>query len=605
VRAAGWLRSVCSAVALLVASRASAAGAVQDVDFRAQRMELDPSLGRLRLSGHVAVWVGRYHLSSERLELFLEQRSVRVEGPADLAFCPCSSPPLTVRFTSAQLSPGEAIVKNPTLRAFGVPVLWLPALWLRAPSEWGLLPLELAYRGDDGLLLGSGVHVPLGESGLDLSGAGYVRGGADASARFTTERTSSFVRWDHRGDTALAVDLRGSTSPGAQASLAWSADALRGARALRGPSLLEEVALRQDRARAAAGFSSGGATAGVAVEADAPRGAPLGAAATVGPELSVAFGAPLGASATANIDLGVATFTRPSAATESVVSERAEVRGTVRAGPIAMDLEGRARAFATLDELGAGYTAAAAVTGELSAPFVKELGTVSSPLEHWITPFVSGRAGGVDTRAPSAVPAIAPDGAFFVLAGGVRSTFGERAGARAAVSASVEGGYAGDGASRRVPVLAWRAAGRASAIALRGEGVSSWDEGGPGSVVLSALRVGREDSLFVEGRVEGMSGPVPLLARMVSSGFDAPWFPWLEEPGWSVGGRLGMPWTRFLASSADVAYDATNGALLGIRGGITYHHPCECLSATAWAGHRAGREGADGFVTLSLSPRGW
>jgi hypothetical protein len=591
-------------VALSVTTAAHAAATDSEtprVEFSAQRLELDPSLATLRLSGNVRVSVERYRLSSDHLTLRTEHGTVRVGGPAELAFCGCPSPPVTLRFDGARLTKTDAIVENPTVRAFGVPVLWLPWLWFRAPSEWGLLPFELAYRGDDGLFVGSGVHAPLGRGGLDVSGGGYVEGGAEVSARLTTDRTSSFVKWDHLHDTALSVDLRGAASPDGWASLAWSADALRGPRALRGPSLLEEVALRQDRARGAAGFSDGVATVGISVEADAPRGAALTSSAVVGPALYVGFGVPLGANATANIDVGAATWARPDAASLTLLSSRAELRGTTHAGPVVLDVSGRTRALSTFDENAAGYSAATALTAELSAPFVKELGTPSL-LEHWVTPFVVATAGGSETRAPSVVPAVAPDGAFLLAAAGVRSTVGERAGKRAAVSATLRAGYANDGRGRGVPLATWRVTGQAPAFAVRGEGVSSWSTGDRGSVVLSALRLGPESGVFVEGRAEGMSGEVPLLARVLASGFDAPWAPWLTGAGWTAGGRVGVPWTRAVSSDADADYDFTNHVLLGVRGGVTYRHPCGCLSATAWAGHRTARVGADGFLTVSLSP---
>ncbi|HVW28495.1 MAG TPA: hypothetical protein VHC69_24190 [Polyangiaceae bacterium] len=576
--------------------------AAPDVDFRADRLVLDPSLRQLRLAGHVRVWVDRLRLSSERLVLWTRNGAVYAEGPAELAFCPCPSPPLTLGFSSARLEPGDVFVRNPTLRAFGTPVFWLPALWLRSPARWGLLPLELAYRGDDGFLVGSGVHAPLGAGGLDVRGAGYLRGGADVSALLTTPRTSTFVRWDHLGDSALRLDARGALSLDAHSAMAWSVDALRGARALGGPSLLEEVALRQDRARFAAGFSDGGVAAGVAVEAASPRGAALSSVVAAGPTLFVGFGAPLGTSATASADASVSTWSREDATALTLLSERAALGGTVHAGPVAVDVEGRARGVATLDENHEGYAGAAALVADIAAPFVKELGGGASPLEHWVTPFVSGMAGAVATRSPSIVPALAPDGGFFVAAGGARTSLGERAGNRAAVSASLQAGYAGDAATERGPIGAWRVTGQGASFAIRGEGVFTWAMPRNGNVVLATLRAGPESGLFVEGRAEGASGDVPLLVRVLSAGLDAPWAAWLDSAGWSLGARVGVPWTRFLSSTAAADYDATDRVLLGLRGGLTYRHPCGCLTMSAWAGHRTGRAGADGFVSVGLVP---
>jgi hypothetical protein len=590
-------------VALLAAGRARAsdAAAVPTVEFRADRLELDPALRTLRLSGNAAVRVDRYRLTSDRLTLQTDGGRVRVQGPAVLSLCPCPDPPVTFAFQSAQVTATDVSLTEPTVRAFGVPIFWLPALWLRSPSKWGLLPLKLAYQGTDGVLLGSGVHVPLGgaNAGLDLSGAGYVRGGAELEARVVTERTATRVRWDYLRSGSLAFDLRGWQSPGARTGVAWTADVLQGERALRGPALLEEVALRQDRASAAAAWSDSGAIVGVGVGAVASRGAAVGSAGAAGPELHAGWGGALGRQATTNLDVSVATWARPDLAALTLFSGRAELRGDAHAGPVALDVEGRARALATLDESGNGYAAAGAVGAELGAPLVKQFAT-SSLLEHRVTPFVAGLAGATETRAPAEVPPIAADGSFFTAAAGLRSTLGERSAGRAAVSASARAGWAGDASGAR-PVFAWRASGHAAGFAARGEGFTQWGTR-TGSVVLSTIRAGPEDGLFVEGRAEGASGETALLGRLVASGFSSAWAPWLADSGWSVGGRVGVPWTRWLSSIADADYDATTRVLLGWRGALSYRHPCGCLSATAWAGHRTGRGGADAFVTVGLFP---
>jgi hypothetical protein len=607
------LRGRVSAVALLAATavRAENGPAVPPeplpaslapdpvLRFRAERLELDPSLSRLRLSGGVSVGFDRYRLTSQRLELSQRAGTIEVEGRAELAFCACPDPPLTLGFSSATLSRSDVVLAQPTVRAFGVPVFWLPWLWVRPRSEWGVLPLKVAYRGEDGLLLGSGVHAPVGTASVDVSAAAYFRGGVELEGRLVTERSATTVRWDYLHESALALDLRGSASPGETASIAWSADALRGARALRGPALLEEVALRQDRARAAAGWSEDGVTAGIGVGTAAPRGAATSSGALGGPDLSVGFGGALGRGATANLDAGVATWALPDANTLTLISERGELRGDARAGPVAFDGAARTRALATLDEGRQGYTATAAATGEVSVPFMKEFGAPEAPLSHWVVPFATGQAGMSDTRAPSVVPAIAGTGGFFVAAAGIRSSLGETAARRGAVSVSAQAGYAGDGGGTHRPMLAWRATGRAAAVAVRGEGIST--RGSDASdTVLSTLRVGPEGGWFVEGRAFGTRNAAPLIGRMFAAGLDAPWAPWLGAPGWSVGGRVGVPWTRVVSTTADLDYDATSAVLLGVRGAISYRHPCGCLAAAAWAGHRAARPGADAFLTLSL-----
>src|SRR5207244_11312844 len=58
-----------------------------------------------------------------------------VKGPGRVALCPCPDPPITLGFTTARASPADLVVENPTLRAGGVPVAWLPYFWLRSDRK--------------------------------------------------------------------------------------------------------------------------------------------------------------------------------------------------------------------------------------------------------------------------------------------------------------------------------------------------------------------------------------------------------------------------------------------------------------------------------------
>ncbi len=581
----------------------SAVGPVRQLDLSADRAELDPRQNRLELDGRVVVTLDRYRLTSDSLRIQRGPRGIMVDGAGTVAFCPCPSPPITVDFRSVLMAPPtDLLLEQPTLRAFGVPVLWLPYLWLRSPKRVGILPLKIAWRGDDGLLLGSGVHLPLSaKAQLELGAAGYVRGGAEIEGRLVTPRTTSAVRWDYLRNGSVAADLRGAVSPDGEASVAWSVDALRGARALTGPAMLEEVALRQDRARAVAGWSSGAATLGISLSADSARGGPVSSVDTLGPGLHAGFGSALGKVGAVDADVGVATLRRSGSATVTLVSQHAEVRGDARVGPVSLGVEARTRATATLDEHATGYAVASGLTAALSVPLVKELGTADLPAQHWLAPIVTGTVGGADTRAPSVVPPLAADGAFYVASGGIRSTLGELAFARRAASVSVEGAYLGAQGGPARPAIVTRAGGRADFLSLRAEGlaIAGADRAG---VLLSELRVGREEGPFIGGRAEGSVGAPPLLARLLTGGWSAPWVPWLGLPGWSIGGRAGVPWTRWLASSVDADYDVTSRTLLGLRGTLSYRHPCGCLGVTLWGGHRAGRRGVDSWLTVDLFP---
>ena len=529
-----------------------------------------------------------------------------MRGPGWFAFCPCPEPPITVGFTGARIAlPGDLILENPTLRAGGVPVAWLPLLWLRSPRRVGLLPLKVAYRGDDGLLLGSGVHVPLGEADqVDVRAAGYVKGGVDLETRLSTRRSESFVRWDYFDGSLLALDLRGSVAPVPGGSLAWSADALRGERALAGPVLLEEAALRQDRVRVATGVSDGRATIAFTALADAPRGGAIQSLGAAGPGLHAGFGSALGTIGAAEVDVEVATLHVPNAGSTTIVVHHGEVRMDARGGALLVAVQARSRAALTVNENESGTTGAAGVSGELSAPFVKRFGRADAPFEHWITPFAGGTVGVARSEMPSVFPALAPDGMFAIVASGVRTTVGEIAGRRSALTMALKGGALVEGRDASTGFVAARGVADERPFSFHEESVvvpRSY-----ASVHVLEARIGTLQGLFVSARMHESFGVVPVLARFAFSGqdggWDAPWVEWFERTGASVGGRVGVPWTSWLTTRTDVVYDATARELLGVRGSLAYLHPCGCLRVSLWGGERVGRHGPDAFLTVDLAP---
>jgi hypothetical protein len=582
------------------------------VEFRADRLDLDPRFARLELRGHVVVAIDRYRLTSDRISLERGPRGVAIAGGGHVAFCPCPNPPVSIGFRSALVAPpGDLFLTQPTVRVGGVPVLWLPYLWLRSPRRVGMLPLRVAWRGDDGLLLGSGIHLPIASATrLEVGAAGYVKGGAEIDVALLTPRTETTVRWDHLRGSSLAVDLRGATRSDQGASAAWSVESLRGGRALGGPGLLEEVALRQDRARAAIGWTDGTITTGVTASADALRGGPMDSVGAAGPSAHLGFGSAVGTGGTVDLDVGIATWAAPNAAATTLATHHGELRADTRFGPLLVGIEGRTRAVTAVDATAVGHTIASGAGAEIAMPFVKNFGPGASPTQHWITPFVSSLVGVADTELPSVGPSVAANGGFLVASAGVRSTLGQAQGSRDAVSVSARTGYLGEAGAAPRPVVVWTAAGRARSVAVHGEGVSLISAS-QGALVLSEVRLGPDDGPFVSGRAVGQTGAVPVLGRLLTGGWDAPWASWLGSPGWAAGGRVGVPWTRWLASSADLDYDVTHRTLLGLRGSLGYRHPCGCLAVALWAGHRVGRgEGPggalqrlDSWLTVDLMPR--
>ena len=152
------------------------------VAFSADEVRLDVRAGSLVVSGDVRVDEPPFYFSAGALELRRVPIGVELRGSGRVSFCHCLGSPVAVRFTGATVAPPhDAILRNPVLEIFGVPVAWLPLFWLRSSGRVGVLAPEVAWRGRDGLFLGEGIHVPWApgdrEHGLDLRAGGYVDGG--------------------------------------------------------------------------------------------------------------------------------------------------------------------------------------------------------------------------------------------------------------------------------------------------------------------------------------------------------------------------------------------------------------------------------------------
>jgi hypothetical protein len=240
---------------------------LKELDVEAGTLDADLKLRELELRDGVRVRLSPYYLRSERIHISLTSWGVRVRGHGILTFCPCDDPPIAIGFSGGYAGPpDELIVEDPTLRLFGVPVFWLPYLWLRSPRKIGLTMPQVSFRGGDGLFLGQGVHFPVGQ-GLELGAGVYTRGGFATTAELATTRTFSLVRFDYRSAPAvgdrddipsgvgLAIDAHGDLGAlGIEhaANMTWDLDAIRGARGLRTTLDLEPLARPWDRAAAEA-----------------------------------------------------------------------------------------------------------------------------------------------------------------------------------------------------------------------------------------------------------------------------------------------------------------------------------------------------------------
>lgn len=579
------------------------------VDFEAGHVVLDPELMQLELSKKVTIRVDRYRLTSERLRLERTRRGVEIHGEGRVAFCPCEDAPVSFGFREAIVAPPtDLFVRNATLRVGDVPVFWTPVLWLRAPDRLGMLPPRLAWRGEDGLLAGGGVHVPLGGkrgptlSALDLLGGGYFEGGIELESRVTTPTTSTRVRFDHLRQSLLAVDAHGSVASNEGAVGAFRVDALRGARGLRGTLELEPVARRFDHARAAVGAAGRGVSGSLGGLALAPRGSELNRAVAAGPLGELGFGATLGSGASADAYFEASTLGERGRSTTSLLWHHALLDATTHAGPLR--LSARLDEHAVLeareeDGSSSGFAGARVGTG---LPLARAFGAGEDPWVHRLEPLIdAGARLGAHRGRPSALDA-APLGDLGLGAVGLDTALG-RYGSREALELSLRAGGTSELDTDSIdPALAG-----ALAIDTEHAGASLESVARPDSeralYAAGSVRVGRADGLHLETHAAGTTHAQPVLAReLTSDHFAWPDRPYLDRPGWSLGSRAGVPWTKQIASAFAWEADLSQGTWLAWRSSLAYRHPCGCFAVLGRAGQRLGRGGFDADVTLDLMP---
>ena len=601
------------ACALLLASR-SALGADPEpvkqrywVDFEAGKVELDGDLSRLALEKDVVIKVDRYRLTSQKLTLRRTSRGVVVDGEGRVAFCRCENPPITFGFRQAIVAPPtDLFVREPTVRLGGVPVLWLPVLWLRAPDRLGLLPPTVAWRGADGLLAGTGVHVPVGGrrgptlETIDLYASGYLKGGVELQTRLATEHSSTAVRWDHLRADLLALDTHGAAQAEPDATAAWRIDAIRGVRGRYGTLELEPAARRYDRGRASVQSAWRGVVGGLGVSATMDRGSALDDLGTLGPEAHLGFGTAVGSGSALDVSIAATSLRQVGSTTTSLALGRGRFDLGTSLGPLWLG--------ATLDQRGALWSepeaqrvdgsAGARVTAAL--PFWRGFGSDADPLVHRVEPFVSAGARASGSRGAALAPAPAPRSSRTLLAlGGLQSGIG-RQGSRSAFVADARAG--GIGSNQLSPIVGGALSGDAEIYSIRADGALVPERG---RAYYSALRarLGRADALHVGGRLEGQGDLAPTDARWLGAdAWDVPSFAWLDSPGWSAGSELGIPWTTELATLLSADADLGRERWLAVHGALGYRHRCGCLAAVAAVGQRLGRDGIDAEIRLDLMP---
>jgi hypothetical protein len=575
------------------------------VEFTSHTLVLDPDTRELTLTGDARLVAGRYHVRGERLVLSWPTSELRLEGGARVSWCACEPAPVALRFERLTLSEvGTLDLSQPVLELAGIPVLWAPWLRLEPPERFGLLPLELAWRGDDGLFVGAGVHVPLagGASYAQLSGGAFTAGGFAIALAAASPTSASWARWEELSGSGLWLDLRGSVAPEGGPGVAWVADAIRGRRGVLGTPELGRAARSSDRARVTLAGSAHGLVYGLAARADTRRGGTLRSIDVAGPELDLGYGAPLGDWGSAELSLAAQQLYTP-ARSLSLATQRSALLLT---HPIAVFSVLASAALESQARLGqsAWYGGDASARLRLGLPLVRR--SAQQPFAarsvHWLEPFVDASAGTVATsgRPELGYFSQAREGALASAVAGVATQHGDPSRRRAA-RLELRAGAALDGAARWYPGSSWQ--GGVDAELARASSDGAFTTRDRGWLSATRLELGPADGLELAGYIEGRSGAeLPIAGLLDPSRRRGLWTPWFAIAGWSSGGELRVPvgqhWRAALGADADLS----NERWLARAARVEYEAPCGCLSAAVSVQQRAGRGGIDAALSLELRP---
>ena len=609
-RRTGRVLSFCAASAVVLAAQgAHAFPEPAFVEFQADEATIDPATQTLSLDGHVTATCGRASLEADRLRLRASEGGASIWGPAELSLCPCAQAPVRIAFERARVEArGDVIVSKPRLRIGDTTVLALPALWLRSADQAGVLPPRLAWRGDGGLLLGSGVHVPWKESDeapawMDLYVSGYSRGGFEVEPSVFTQSSSSRIRFDRTEGDLVRVVSTGTSQAAGGGGMAWSADLSRGSRARSGLIAIDEAAQRFDAIAARVDLRSfPGALIGVGFEGLGSRGdGSLG----WGPVLSADGGGELGNVGVWSIGGSSRVFSEPQHEAEQLSSAHVALAVNDWIGPISLGLEGAATA--------AGWVRRETTRSDLAAWTNLRLGiplsrTFSSGLVHRVEPALSAtllRARS-DGNAASAVgrPSALSEGTRWVGSAGAATVLG-RAGAARGVSIDVEGGgIGGPGAAPPSALLRGEMVASVRWFSLRWRGAAVLDRDETGAVVFGRAQLGGARTAMLVGDIATRTRVDPAAARALNPS-ESIWLgaDGLEREGTSMMLAAGIPLVGSVRAEAVGHWDIGAERALSTGGGLAYEHPCGCLSARSWLGRRVGREGVDAWLTLDLTPR--
>jgi hypothetical protein len=584
-----------------------------DVSFEADSVRLDPRSQSLDVSGHVRVDEPPFHLTSPSLRLWRLPAGVRLEGSGRLAFCPCLGTPLAVRFSEATVAPPhDLVLKDPVLELFGVPLAWLPVVWLRSTGRVGLLPPDLEWRGRDGFFAGAGFHVPWRngdvEQGLSVRAGAYVEGGVAVETALRTTGTATRIRWDRfQGDDGLSLDARGSTASSDDESheaASWRLASLRGARAVASATDVGAAAQPFDRATAEAVWTGGGWTFASGVRTVAARGGDLTELGVGGPVVIArrsealagvgAYDVTLEGGQVAGMGIGATSFVRGAVGTF--------VAGT--AGPVGAHLVLRGVGDLAVDPVRESLDGTAQARLAVDLPLARSYSS-GEPLDPWVhvteprieAAVLASRIG--SALVPAGRGMLFPEGLAGVVAAGWDNRV-TRSSSRAVADLQAVAGVATT-AQRSLPLVRVRVDVEGPWSALQADFAralgSSADEGG---ALISNARLGPASGLNLNLHVAERDRVDPQMARSLVDPALEPESGFLASSGWTGGARASLPLGSrvTLRGGADVDLEARS--LVAALAGVEVHDPCDCLVARLNGAHRIGRSGVDIWLSIDL-----
>lgn len=617
---------------------------------RAESVSFDAKERSLELSGNVRLDAPPFHLRSQHLKLARTRYGVEADGSGRLAFCPCLGTPVTIEFEKAIVAPpGELFLKSPKLEIYGVPVMYLPWFWLRSDEKVGVLPPDVAYRGQDGFYAGAGLHLPWKDRGarqaLDLRGGAYLNGGFVADARLRSPVAATAIRYDRLvgarapvlpvpgssadtdADDGLFVDARGASNDD-RTTVAWDVDVLRGRRGVAATSELDAASKPWDRAGLSGAVRLGPVISETGVRAVTRRGGDLLAVEASGPFMALRSSGAIASGVTYDIGVeggalrvsgtaaSLAATQPPSITPDTVSYARAEV-GALAAttiGPLAVSLHARGAGDVAAEGRRNGSDRAATVRLRLAVPLARAFASSEAdpherndPVVHVIEPFVEAAAlhakgdvilGSLPGRGLGSLEGTAP-----ITDAGFRSTIG-RWGRHEAIeiAAATGAAYGASVASTVTPIARGRASATLSWLGAQVDtGHVVGGEGSRGGAAVARLRLGRNDGPRVLVNVATRDGLDPILARALTEAAVESPAGFLSREGTTGGAGLVIPWGRAITTSVGADADATSQELVAARGGIELRDRCNCLTLRANGSHRIGRSGVDLWLALDFA----